>query len=64
MTELNGDGVHVMTAYPGATDTPMMSSSRAGPQLGFSKETAEAVADAIVVGGCEGWRSAGEDDRP
>jgi short-subunit dehydrogenase len=48
--ELNGEGVHVMTVYPGATDTPMMSSSRAGPELGFTHEPAAAVADAVIAG--------------
>ncbi|WP_424630089.1 SDR family NAD(P)-dependent oxidoreductase [Bradyrhizobium sp. SYSU BS000235] len=46
--ELNGEGVHVMTVYPGATDTPMMRSSRAGPELGFVKEPASAVAAATI----------------
>jgi short-subunit dehydrogenase len=48
--ELKGEGVHVMTVYPGATDTPMMSTSRAGPELGFAREPAAAVADAVVAG--------------
>jgi short-subunit dehydrogenase len=48
--ELKGEGVHVMTVYPGATDTPMMRSSRAGPELGFVKESASAVADAVLDG--------------
>ena len=48
--EINGEGVHVLTVYPGATDTPMMQSSRAGPELGFAREPAEAVAEAIVAG--------------
>jgi uncharacterized oxidoreductase len=48
--ELKGEGIHVMTAYPGGTDTPMMKSNRAGPELGFSREPASAVADAIVEG--------------
>jgi len=48
--ELLGEGVGVLTVYPGATDTPMMSSSRAGPELGFVKEPASAVAQAIVEG--------------
>ncbi|MGA0532797.1 SDR family NAD(P)-dependent oxidoreductase [Hansschlegelia sp. KR7-227] len=48
--ELKGEGVHVLTAYPGGTDTPMMQSNRAGPELGFSREPASAVADAIVEG--------------
>ena len=48
--ELKGEGVHVLTAYPGGTDTPMMRSNRAGPDLGFSREPASAVAEAIVAG--------------
>src|ERR1700756_2173029 len=48
--ELKGEGVHVMTVYPGATDTPMMSSSSAGPELGFTREPAAAVADAVIAG--------------
>lgn len=48
--ELSGSGVHVMTVYPGATDTPMMRTSRAGPELGFTQEQPEDVAKAIVAG--------------
>jgi uncharacterized oxidoreductase len=48
--ELKGEGVHVITVYPGATDTPMMSSSKAGPELGFTREPAAAVADAVIAG--------------
>jgi short-subunit dehydrogenase len=48
--EQKGDGVHVMTVYPGATDTPMMRSSRAGPELGFVREPASAVAAAVIEG--------------
>jgi short-subunit dehydrogenase len=48
--EMNGEGVHILTVYPGATDTPMMSSSRAGPEQGFVREPASAVAEAIVQG--------------
>src|SRR6202521_3435944 len=48
--ELKGEGVHVLTAYPGATDTPMMKSSNAGPELGFFKERASAVEGEIVEG--------------
>lgn len=48
--ELNGEGVHVLTVYPGATDTPMMTSNRAGPDLGFVREPASSVAQAIVQG--------------
>jgi len=48
--ELNGEGVRAMTVYPGATDTPMMRSSRAGPELGFTREPASAVAAAVIEG--------------
>jgi uncharacterized oxidoreductase len=48
--ELKGEGVHVMTVYPGATDTPMMQTSKAGPELGFTREPAAAVADAVIAG--------------
>jgi uncharacterized oxidoreductase len=48
--ELIGEGVHVMTVYPGATDTPMMRSSRAGPELGFTREPASVVALAVIEG--------------
>jgi len=48
--ELKGEGVHVLTAYPGGTDTPMMKSNRAGAELGFSREPASAVAAAILGG--------------
>jgi short-subunit dehydrogenase len=48
--ELKDEGVHVLTIYPGATDTPMMSSSHAGPDLGFVREPASAVARAILDG--------------
>jgi uncharacterized oxidoreductase len=48
--ELKGEGIHVLTAYPGGTDTPMMKSNRAGPELGFAREPASAVADAILNG--------------
>jgi hypothetical protein len=42
------EGVHVINVIPAGTDTPMMKSNRAGPELGFSLEPAEAVAAAIV----------------
>jgi len=48
--ELINEGVHVLTVYPGATDTPMMATNRAGPDLGFAREAPEAVADALVAG--------------
>ena len=48
--ELKGEDVHVLTVYPGGTDTPMMKSNRAGPEFGFAREPATAVADAVVQG--------------
>ena len=48
--ELKGEGIHVLTVYPGGTDTPMMKTNRAGPELGFGREPASAVADAVVEG--------------
>ncbi|WFU39116.1 SDR family NAD(P)-dependent oxidoreductase [Bradyrhizobium sp. CB82] len=48
--ELKGEGVHVLTVYPVATDTPMMASSKAGAGLGFGRESAVDVAAAIVEG--------------
>jgi len=48
--ELNGEGVHVLTVYPSGTDTPMMATNKAGADVGFSLEPAEAVAAAIVAG--------------
>lgn len=48
--ELYGEGVHVMNIYPGATETPMMDTNEAGPELGFKYESAEAVAQALVEG--------------
>ena len=40
----------MLTVYPGATETPMMATSRAGPDLGFAREAPEAVAAALVAG--------------
>lgn len=48
--ELYGEGVHVMTIYPGATETPMMESNEGGPELGFEYESPEDVAEALVAG--------------
>lgn len=48
--ELLGEGVSVHTVYPGATQTPMMESNAAGPELGFFYQTAEEVAQIIVSG--------------
>jgi NAD(P)-dependent dehydrogenase (short-subunit alcohol dehydrogenase family) len=48
--ELSGEGIRVLTVYPAGTDTPMMASNKAGPDLGFGREPADAVAEAIVEG--------------
>lgn len=48
--ELLGENIHVLTVYPGATDTPMMQTSKAGPELGVVREPASAVANAILAG--------------
>ena len=48
--ELKGEGVHVLTVYPVATDTPMMATSNAGADLGFGREPVGEVAGAIVAG--------------
>ena len=39
--ELKGEGIHVLTVYPGGTDTPMMQTNRAGPELGFLRPISE-----------------------
>jgi hypothetical protein len=65
-----GAGVHVLTVYPVATDTPMMASSKAGADLGFRREPAIDVAAAIVKGieadaiEVARWRGEGAGDRP
>lgn len=46
--ELYDEGVRVLTVYPSATRTPMMDSSKAGPEVGFDFESPEAVAEALV----------------
>lgn len=48
--ELSDEGVHVLTVYPGATETPMMTTNRAGRDLGFGREPPEVVAGALVAG--------------
>lgn len=48
--ELMGEGVHVLTAYPAATDTPMMATSGIGPKTGVTLESPQSVAAAIVKG--------------
>lgn len=52
--ELHGEGVGVLTVYPGATRTPMMESSKAGPEHGFDYESPEEVAEAVVKAIIEG----------
>lgn len=52
--ELYGEGVHVLTVYPGATSTPMMASSQAGPEHGFQYESPDDVAAATVAGMADG----------
>jgi short-subunit dehydrogenase len=54
--ELLDEGVHVMTIYPGATDTPMMASNHAGADLGYTRETPELVAEALIDGLVSGQR--------
>lgn len=46
--ELSGEGVSILTVYPGATSTPMMATSKAGPEEGFAYEPPAAVANAII----------------
>lgn len=48
--ELTGTGIHVATAYPGATETDMMASSEAGEDLGFGRRAVRDVAAEIVAG--------------
>lgn len=46
--ELGGEGIGVLTVYPVATDTPMMKSSAAGPDIGFAREPAAEVAHDVI----------------
>lgn len=46
--ELHGEGVRVLTVYPGATRTTMMETSKAGPEHGFDYESPDAVAAAVL----------------
>lgn len=48
--ELKGEGVHVMTVYPGATATRMMATSRADASMGFAAQPVEAVVGSILEG--------------
>lgn len=47
--ELHGTGVHVATAYPGATATRMMESSTAGEDLGFGRRPVDAVVADVLL---------------
>jgi uncharacterized oxidoreductase len=47
--ELFGEGIHVLTVYPAATETPMMATSQAGSELGFTREPASDVAEAVAA---------------
>jgi uncharacterized oxidoreductase len=46
--ELLGEDVSVINVFPGATDTPMMQTNRAGAELGFVRESPAEVAASIV----------------
>ncbi len=48
--EVHGTGVHVATAFPGATDTDMMTSSTAGEDLGFGRRPVPDVVTEILAG--------------
>ena len=52
--ELYGEGVRVLSVYPGVTSTPMMASSDARPEHGFDYESPDDVAAAILAGIAEG----------
>lgn len=47
--ELIGTGVHVATAYPGATDTAMMTSQNAGHELGWERLPLEQVITDLIA---------------
>jgi uncharacterized oxidoreductase len=46
--ELLGENVSIINVFPGATDTPMMQTNRAGAELGFVRESPADVAAAIL----------------
>lgn len=66
--ELCGEGVHVLNVFPGATSTPMMTSSEATTEHGFDYESPDDVAAATAVGMVDGSltvvRGACLDDSP
>ncbi len=47
--ELIGTGVHVATVYPGATDTAMMASQKAGAELGWARRPLEDVITDLIA---------------
>jgi uncharacterized oxidoreductase len=49
-----GKGVHVLNVFPGATSTPMMSSSKAGAEHGFEYESPDDVTAATLAGIADG----------
>jgi uncharacterized oxidoreductase len=52
--ELFGEGIHVLTVFPGATSTPMMETSKAGAEHGFDYESPDDVAAATLAGIADG----------
>jgi len=48
--ELKGEGVHVITVFPGATDTPMMATNKADAGMGFALQPVAEVVASIVEG--------------
>ena len=48
--ELKGEGVHVITVFPGATDTPMMATNKADAGMGFALQPVAEVVGSIVEG--------------
>lgn len=48
--ELKGEGVHVITVFPGATDTPMMATNKADAGMGFALQPVADVVGSIIEG--------------
>lgn len=48
--ELADQGIHVMTVFPRATDTPMMETAGLGDKAGFDYDTPKDVAKALLEG--------------
>ncbi|MEV4148783.1 SDR family NAD(P)-dependent oxidoreductase [Amycolatopsis sp. NPDC049691] len=48
--ELHGSGIHVASVYPGPVDTPMMTTTRAGADLGYGlRPVGEVVAEIVAA---------------